>query len=55
MLDKVLEINNRYRKDYELDEREKANNITFDGESNERDGETEEELETQDNGSTVGE
>lgn len=55
MLDKVLEINNRYRKDYELDEREKANNITFDGESNERDGETKEELETQDNGSTVGE
>ena len=55
LLQKVLDINSRYRAYYELDEREKANNITFGDVNNERNGETEEELEGQDNGSTVGE
>ena len=55
LLKNVLDINNRYRSEYELDEREKVNNITFDGDSNERDGQTEEELKDQDNGSSVGE
>ena len=54
LLEKVLDINSGYRRHYELDEREKVNNITF-GDDNERDGQTEEELEDQGNGSTVGE
>ena len=54
LLEKVTEVNNRYRSMYELDEREKVNNITFDGENNERNGQTEEELESQNNGSTGG-
>jgi UDPglucose 6-dehydrogenase len=52
LLKNVLDINNRYRQNYELDEREKVNNITF-GDANERDGQTEEEQQDQDNGSTV--
>jgi len=52
LLKSVLDINNRYRQNYELDEREKVNNITF-GDANERDGQTEEEQQDQDNGSTV--
>lgn len=52
LLQKVLDINSRYRKHYELDEREKVNNITF-GDENERDGQTAEEQQDQDNGSTV--
>ena len=52
ILQKVLEINTRYRRHYELDEREKVNNITF-GDDNERDGQTAEEQQDQDNGSTV--
>lgn len=56
LLEKVLTINNKYRSMYELSDREKVNNITFEkGEVNEHNGQTEEELETQDNGSTVGE
>lgn len=54
LLKNVLDINNRYRQNYELDEREKANNITF-GDENERDGQTEEEQQDQDNGGVVGE
>lgn len=52
LLEKVIEINNRYRKNYEVDEREKVNNITF-GEKDEHNGQTEEEQQTQDNGSSV--
>lgn len=55
LIEKVLDINSRYRAYYDLDEREKANNITFGDVNNERDGQTEEELEDQDNGGTVGE
>ena len=54
LLKSVLDINNRYRQNYELDEREKVNNITF-GDENERDGQTEEEQQDQDNGGVVGE
>jgi UDPglucose 6-dehydrogenase len=54
LLEKVTEINNRYRSAYELDEREKANNITF-GDDNERNGQTAEEQQDQDNGGVVGE
>lgn len=54
LLKNVLDINNRYRQNYELDEREKVNNITF-GDENERDGQTEEEQQDQDNGGVVGE
>ena len=55
LLEKVLDINSRYRAYYELDEREKANNITYGDVKNERNGETEEELKDQDNGDSVGE
>lgn len=54
LLDKVMEINNRYRKLYETDDREKANNITF-GENDEHNGQTEEEQQTQDDRGSVGE
>lgn len=53
LLENVLTINSEYRKIYELDEREKVNNITF-GDVNEHNGQTEEELEDQDNGNSVG-
>lgn len=55
LLEKVIDVNNRYRSMYELDDREKANNITFDGDKNERDGQTEEEHKNQDDGGNVGE
>ena len=54
LIEKVLEVNNRYRKNYDLDEREKVNNIKF-GDDNERDGQTEEELKDQNDRSSVGE
>lgn len=54
LLEKVIDVNNRYRSVYELDDREKANNITFDGDKNERDGQTEEEHKNQDDGGSVG-
>jgi hypothetical protein len=53
LLENVLTINSEYRKIYELDEREKVNNITF-GDVNEHNGQTEEELEDQDNRGVVG-
>jgi nucleotide sugar dehydrogenase len=53
LLENVLTINNGYRIMYELDQREKVNNITF-GDAHEHNGQTQEELETQDDGSTVG-
>jgi UDPglucose 6-dehydrogenase len=53
LLENVLTINSEYRKIYELDEREKVNNITF-GDVNEHNGQTEEELENQDNRGVVG-
>lgn len=55
LLEKVIDVNNRYRSMYDLDDREKANNITFDGDKNERDGQTEENLEDQSNRDSVGE
>lgn len=48
LLQKVLDINSAYRVQYELDEREKVNNITFvdfGGSKNVNNGQTEEELE----------
>lgn len=54
LLEKVIEINNDYRKSYELDDREKANNITF-GEKNVDNGQIEEEQQTEDDGGSVGE
>jgi hypothetical protein len=53
LLKDVLTINNKYRIMYELDEREKVNNITFGESDNVDNGQTEEELKDQDNGSTV--
>ena len=46
LLDKCVNINNNYRKQYELDEREESNNVKYDGQ-------TKEEQQDQDNGSTV--
>lgn len=54
LLEKVIEINNKYRAEYETDDREKANNITF-GEKDVNNGQIEEEQQTEDDGSTVGE
>ena len=54
LLEKVMDINNRYRSKYETDDREKVNNITF-GDSDEHNGHTEEEQRTQDNGGSIGE
>ena len=48
LIEKCVNINNEYRKQYELDEREESNNVKYDGQ-------TEEELENQDDGDTVGE
>lgn len=47
LLEKVLDINTSYRVEYDLDEREKVNNITFVdfGARNVNNGQTEEELE----------
>ena len=52
LLEKVIDINNRYRKLYETDEREKANNITF-GEKDVNNGQTQEEQQTQGDGGVV--
>lgn len=52
LLQTVMDINNRYRSGYEIDEREKANNITF-GEKDVNNGQTEEEQQTEDDGSSV--
>jgi len=46
LIDKCVNINNNYRKQYELDEREELNNVKYDGQ-------TKEEQQDQDNGSTV--
>mgnify|MGYP006127104873 FL=1 len=48
LIDKCVTINNSYRKQYELDEREETNNVKYDGQ-------TEEEQQNQDGGSTVAE
>ena len=47
LLQKVLDINTSYRIQYDLDEREKVNNITFVdfGAKNVNNGQTEEKLE----------
>jgi UDPglucose 6-dehydrogenase len=47
LLEKCVSINNEYRKQYELDEREESNNVDY--------GQTEEELENQNDGDSVGE
>lgn len=47
LLAECIKINNEYRSQYELDEREKSNNVDY--------GQTEEELENQDDGDSVGE
>lgn len=46
LLDKVIDINNRYRVQYEISEREKVNNINFGESENVDNGETQEELKT---------
>jgi UDPglucose 6-dehydrogenase len=48
LLQKVLDINSTYRVQYDLDEREKVNNITF-GDDDVNNGQTKKELETQSN------
>jgi hypothetical protein len=55
-LQKVLDINSAYRVQYDLDEREKVNNITFvdfGGNNNVDNGQTEEELEDKGDGDTL--
>jgi nucleotide sugar dehydrogenase len=47
LIDKCVSINNDYRNQYELDEREESNNVDY--------GQTEEELENQNDGDSVGE
>lgn len=55
LLQKVLDINSAYRVQYDLDEREKVNNITFVdfGGKNVDNGQTEEELEDKGDGDTL--
>ena len=56
LLHKVLDINSAYRVQYDLDEREKVNNITFvdfGGNNNVDNGQTEEELEDKGDGDTL--
>ena len=56
LLQKVLDINSAYRVQYDLDEREKVNNITFvdfGGNNNVDNGQTEEELEDKGDGDTL--
>ena len=55
LLEKVLDINSTYRVQYDLDEREKVNNITFVdfGGKNVDNGQTEEELEDKGDGDTL--
>ena len=47
LIEKCVSINNEYRKQYELDEREESNNVDY--------GQTKEELENQNDGDSVGE
>ena len=56
LLEKVLDINSDYRVQYELDEREKVNNITFvdfGGNKNVDNGQTEEEQQDQGDGDSL--
>ena len=55
LLEKMMDINNEYRKEYDLDSREIEQNIDFgkEGETNVSDGQTQEELESQDSSDTV--
>ena len=54
LLEKVTEINNEYRKEYDLDSREVEQNISFDkGEEDVSNGQVEEELESQDSSDAV--
>ena len=55
ILERVLDINTRYRKNYELDEREKVNNITFVnfGGTNEHNEQAKKEQQTEGNGDIV--
>ncbi len=55
ILERVLDINTRYRKHYELDERERVNNITFVnfGDRNEHNEQTKKEQQTQDDGDPI--
>ena len=55
LLEKVLDINSAYRVQYDLDEREKVNNITFVdfGGKNVDNGQTEEEQQDQGDGDTL--
>ena len=55
ILERVLDINSRYRKNYELDEREKVNNITFVnfGGTNEHNEQAKKEQQTESNGDTI--
>lgn len=56
LLQSVLDINVRYRKAYELDEREKVNNITFvnfGDKNNEHNGQIEKEQQTESDGSPI--
>jgi UDPglucose 6-dehydrogenase len=55
LLEKVLDINARYRVQYDLDEREKVNNITFVdfGDKNVDNGQIEEEQQDQGNGDVI--
>ena len=57
LLEKVLDINSAYRVQYDLDERERINNITFVdfGGKNEHNGQTKEELEDKGNIDTIDE
>ena len=48
LIDKCVNINNNYRNEYELDEREESNNVKYDGQA-------EEKQQDKNNGSTVGE
>ena len=55
ILERVLDINTRYRKHYDLDERERVNNITFVnfGDRNEHNEQTKKEQQTQDDGNPI--
>jgi UDPglucose 6-dehydrogenase len=57
LLEKVLDINSAFRVQYDLDEREKVNNITFVdfGVNNEHNGQTKEELEDKGNSDPIDE
>ena len=57
LLEKVLDINSAFRVQYDLDEREKVNNITFVdfGVNNEHNGQTKEELKDKGNSDPIDE